>query len=132
MTTDSKALQAALAETLAAQLGSPLQINRLQQIPGGASKETWQLEIEVADTGIGIASENLPSLFQPLFSTKGSRGTGLGLASVHDMVTRQGGRVEVTSQVGCGSQFRVIFPGQAILSCNPQLPDPDPDPDPEI
>jgi aminoglycoside phosphotransferase (APT) family kinase protein len=48
MTPDPKALQAALTDTLAAHIASPVQINRLQQIPGGASKETWQLEVEVA------------------------------------------------------------------------------------
>ncbi len=69
----------------------------------------------VWDTGIGIAPENLPRLFQPFAQLDSSlnrhyNGTGLGLALVHRMAQMHGGRVEVESQLGVGSRFSVWFP----------------------
>ena len=67
--------------------------------------------IEVQDNGEGIPDENLPSLFDPFFSTKDvGKGTGLGLAMVYGSVRDHGGVVEVESSVGEGSRFRVYLP----------------------
>jgi len=67
--------------------------------------------MSVEDTGQGIPDAILKRIFEPFFTTKGSsRGTGLGLSVVHGAVTKHGGRVEVASEVGKGTEFRVILP----------------------
>jgi len=66
---------------------------------------------EVEDSGVGIAPETLPRIFDPFFTTKPiGVGTGLGLSICHAIVTDLGGRIEVTSEVGKGTRFRVVLP----------------------
>ncbi len=67
------------------------------------------IEISVADTGEGISPENMKKLFQPLFTTK-ARGIGLGLVVSKNLVEANGGRIDVDSQLGKGTTFRVILP----------------------
>ena len=67
--------------------------------------------IEISDTGKGIAPEHLSRIFEPFFTTKPiGKGTGLGLSLSYGIVDRHHGRIEVDSQVGVGSTFRVILP----------------------
>ena len=69
--------------------------------------------ISVADTGPGIAAEQLNKVFEPFFSTKKLSevsGSGLGLAIVHSVVKEHGGFLDVTSRVGQGSKFALYFP----------------------
>lgn len=66
--------------------------------------------ITVQDDGTGIEPEFLPHLFEPYFTTKGDKGTGLGLGNVWRIATELGGTVEVDSEVGRGSTFRVYLP----------------------
>lgn len=64
----------------------------------------------VIDTGCGISDDVKPHIFEPLFTTKQEgTGTGLGLATVQDIVTRHGGCIEVTSAEGQGATFRVYL-----------------------
>ncbi|MBE0605710.1 MAG: HAMP domain-containing protein [Deltaproteobacteria bacterium] len=65
--------------------------------------------VSVRDTGIGIAKEDLERIFDPFFSTK-KKGTGLGLSVVNGIVTRHGGKVEIDSAPGKGTEFRVTLP----------------------
>jgi hypothetical protein len=65
--------------------------------------------VVVSDTGRGISSQNLPNIFRPFYTTKGT-GTGLGLSLAHRIVEHHHGRIEVTSAVGKGSQFTVLLP----------------------
>ena len=69
------------------------------------------LVIEVADTGIGIAPENVAKIYDPFFTTKGvGRGTGLGLAVSYGIVQEHSGHISVDSMPGRGTTFRITLP----------------------
>ena len=74
--------------------------------------------LEIEDNGIGIPEENRLKLFKGFFTTKGARGTGLGLAVTGKIVSEHGGRVEVMSEEGKGAQFVIHLPlsGEASVS----------------
>ena len=69
------------------------------------------VEFSIADTGCGISKENLRRIFDPFFTTKEvGIGTGLGLSVSHGIVEAHGGTIEIESEVGEGSTFRVYLP----------------------
>jgi two-component system NtrC family sensor kinase len=70
-----------------------------------------RVELRVADTGEGIAPENLPKIFDPFFTTKPEgKGVGLGLAVLYGIIKAHDGEVEVTSRRDCGTTFTVTLP----------------------
>ena len=76
-----------------------------------------EVRIEICDTGKGIAPEHLTRIFEPFFTTKPvGKGTGLGLSLSYGIVDRHHGRIEVDSQPGAGSTFRLILPIQQAAS----------------
>jgi PAS domain S-box-containing protein len=81
--------------------------------------------IEVKDTGAGIAPEHLARIFTPFFTTKPvGVGTGLGLAICHRIVSGLGGQVEVDSELGRGTTFRVLLPVASEDAVVPRPPAP--------
>lgn len=68
-----------------------------------------RLFVEVSDTGIGMDEEARRRCLEPFYTTKGERGTGLGLASVYGVVQRHGGDIVIESEPGKGTSVRLIF-----------------------
>jgi two-component system, NtrC family, sensor kinase len=108
------------------QVFSNLVINAIEAMPSGGTlrivsclgSDGRSLEVRFADTGIGIPAENLHKIFDPFFTTK-SWGTGLGLAVSYGIIERQGGTIEVESEVGRGTVFKVKLPlGEADNATN--------------
>ncbi len=66
--------------------------------------------IVITDNGCGIIDEARKKLYAMFFSTKGSKGTGLGLAVTHKIITEHGGTIDVDSSPGIGTTFTVSLP----------------------
>lgn len=74
---------------------------------GPASRSIF---VEVSDTGVGMDEDTRRRCLEPFFTTKGERGTGLGLAMVYGMVQRHGANIEIESAPGEGTTMRLMFP----------------------
>jgi signal transduction histidine kinase len=73
------------------------------------SQETFEIMIE--DSGIGIAPDQLETIFRPFFTTKTGQGSGLGLSAALRIVDKHGGSIKASSDgIGTGASFRMIFP----------------------
>ena len=92
-------------------------LNAIEAMPDGGTLTVRTIAgptvalIEVQDTGIGIPDDIRPQLFEPFFTNK-PNGTGLGLSISAHIVTQHGGQLEVESDEGQGSTFRVVLPYQ--------------------
>jgi two-component system, NtrC family, nitrogen regulation sensor histidine kinase NtrY len=80
-----------------------------------ARREAETVVLEVADTGVGLPTEDAELLLQPFFSTKG-RGSGMGLALVHRIVTDHGGRLELENLPGGGAVARIVLPATLVAA----------------
>ncbi len=94
-----------------------LYLNARDAMERGGSLEirAWEggrgVQVEIADTGPGIAPENLRRIYDPFFTTKAARkGTGLGLSVTYGIVRDHGGLIEVLSKPGQGTKFQLDFP----------------------
>jgi two-component system NtrC family sensor kinase len=94
-----------------------LMLNAAEAMPDGGSlviisrlsEKKKNIEIELTDSGLGIAKENINKLFDPFFTTK-TGGTGLGLAVSYGIIEQHKGKIEVKSQEGRGSSFIIKLP----------------------
>lgn len=77
------------------------------------SKDSWAF-IEVQDDGIGMDEETKQRALEPFYSTKGERGTGLGLPVVYGIMQRHEGMIEIESELGVGTKIRLLFPMRTI------------------
>ena len=68
------------------------------------------VEIKVADTGAGISRDEMPRIFEPFYTTKGQKGTGLGLAVIWGIIDNHNGSITVESEVGVGTTFTMRIP----------------------
>ena len=108
-----------------------LVMNAVRYTPeGGRIEVSWRLradgagQIAVTDTGPGIAREHQPRLTERFYRVDGSRsrdtgGTGLGLSIVKHVVQRHGGELDIQSEVGQGSTFRLVFPAARVRDGGP-------------
>ncbi|MGE5176532.1 MAG: two-component system sensor histidine kinase NtrB [Hyphomicrobiales bacterium] len=94
-------------------------LNALQATPDGgtvtirgrrATVPVGGVVVEIEDTGPGISAEHLPRIFEPFYTTR-PKGTGLGLFVAHGIVQHHGGTLEVESEQGRGTRFRITLPG---------------------
>lgn len=102
-----------------------LLVNAAQAIPtygtltlATGSEDNW-VWVSISDSGSGIAPENLKRIFDPFFTTKPvGKGTGLGLSVSYNIIAKHNGRIEVESELGKGTSFRIWLP---ILQPSPSL-----------
>ena len=90
--------------------------NAAEAVPQGGTIDVSMQSIDgrvvlkVSDDGVGIAQENLGKIFEPFWTSKGVRGTGMGLASSFGIIRRHGGELTVESVEGEGASFQVVLP----------------------
>jgi signal transduction histidine kinase len=103
-----------------------LVINALHAMPNGGvlritlSRAGACLKLVMVDTGHGIATHDLPKIFNPFFTTKEvGKGTGLGLTVVHGIVQEHGGSIEVDSEPGRGTTFTIGLPLAPLNQAEP-------------
>ncbi len=123
--------QAELADSLPKVFLDPIRIeqvllnlfnNAIEAMPGGGiltvsttletdqTDEDWVM-VRIRDTGTGIEEDHLTQLFDPFFTTKEvGEGTGLGLSVSYGLIQEHGGRIEVSSQRGKGTEFQIYLP----------------------
>jgi len=104
------------------QLLSNLVVNAQDSMAGGgkltvrtshikSTRGTYgEISLLVCDTGCGIPREIRTTMFEPFVTTKGEKGTGLGLWIVKGIVENHGGRIQIHSSAGKGTIFRIVFP----------------------
>jgi signal transduction histidine kinase len=83
------------------------------RIATGLDEAGGAVEIRISDTGVGMTEEVRRRCLEPFFTTKGDRGTGLGLAMVYGIVQRHGGSIDIESEVGRGTTFIIRLPVRA-------------------
>jgi signal transduction histidine kinase len=84
-------------------------------ILGGRDIQSDNVWLSISDTGHGIHPEDLPRIFEPFYSTKAAgKGVGLGLSMVYGIIKEHNGTVEVTSEPGHGTTFKIVLPVQGV------------------
>jgi signal transduction histidine kinase/ActR/RegA family two-component response regulator len=89
----------------------------------GSSDRPTHVLLEVSDTGAGMSEETRRRCLEPFYSTKGKRGTGLGLAMVYGVMERHGGQIEIESEQGKGTGIKLILPIRRLPGADPVTTD---------
>lgn len=95
-----------------------------REVSSNPAKYPSYVILEVADNGVGMNEETRRRCLEPFFSTKGKRGTGLGLAMVYGVTERHEGRIEVASTLGQGTTFSLFFPVRKLIQPGTESADP--------
>jgi signal transduction histidine kinase/ActR/RegA family two-component response regulator len=90
--------------------GGVLTLRTRTLVSSDGSVASRRVQVDVTDTGSGMDEETRLRCFEPFYTTKGERGTGLGLAMVFGMAQRQDAEIDVVSEVGRGTTISLIFP----------------------
>ncbi|HEX2270121.1 MAG TPA: response regulator, partial [Pyrinomonadaceae bacterium] len=112
--------------------------NAIDAMPEGGtltlstSADDQVVTIKVVDTGVGMYPEVRSRIFDPFFTTKGKAGLGLGLAVSFGIIRRHGGNIEVESQYGKGTEFRVTLPVATIVEGGITVEFSNPEPPPAV
>jgi signal transduction histidine kinase/ActR/RegA family two-component response regulator len=96
---------------------------RVKETRVSANEATRSVIVEVRDTGTGMTEAVRNRCLEPFFTTKGERGTGLGLAMVYGMAQRHSADLEIDSEPGRGTTMRIAFQVTAITASEPRSPD---------
>ncbi|WP_235524432.1 PAS domain-containing protein [Caulobacter sp. Root655] len=89
---------------------------RIKPAAGGKGRAPRVAEVEIEDTGSGMDEETRRRCLEPFYTTKGERGTGLGLAMVYGVAQRHGAELDVRSALGEGTTVRLSFPAPAEVA----------------
>jgi signal transduction histidine kinase len=73
-----------------------------------------QVRVDIIDTGTGMTAEEKARCLEPFFTTKGAKGTGLGLAVAYGIIQRHGGSIEIESEKGRGTTFSLLLPSTTV------------------
>ncbi len=92
---------------------------RSQRRPPGGTADTNEVAVEIIDTGMGMSAAVRQRCLEPFFTTKGERGSGLGLAMVYGMVQRHRAAIEIESEPGAGTTIRMMFPRAPVPQARP-------------
>jgi PAS domain S-box-containing protein len=113
-----------------------LMLNAVDALPdGGFVRLRTRLDardqkviVEIEDNGVGMSETTRSRCLEPFYTTKGERGTGLGLPMVFGMLQRHGGELEIDSELDKGTTMRLVFPRapSGVCARGPELPDPAP------
>ena len=94
-----------------------LTLNAVQAMPDGGElgfktfvNDDGNVCVRVSDTGIGMTDEVKERIFEPLFTTKGDQGTGMGLSASYGIMQEHNGAIQVDSAPGAGTRFTLVFP----------------------
>jgi CheY-like chemotaxis protein/anti-sigma regulatory factor (Ser/Thr protein kinase) len=96
---------------------------RTRAVHAATGSQNRYVQIEVADNGVGMDEETRLRCLEPFFTTKGERGTGLGLAMVYGVAQRHGAEIEIESKAGEGTLVRLNFPAATAAALTPDQPE---------